>query len=70
MEKKEIKNKKQTPKTETKAPKKESKVDFSKLGDKVDIIATGDKNMKKGQEYNVTKEMAIILINKGAAKLK
>jgi hypothetical protein len=26
--------------------------------------------LQKGRGYNVTKEMAIILINKGAAKLK
>jgi len=71
MEKKEIKNKQETPKTEKKAPKKEKKVDFSKLGDKVEIISTGQsKHMKKGEEYTVTKEVAIILINKGDAKLK
>ena len=36
----------------------------------VDVIATDDKHMVKGQTYNVTNEMARILIGKGAAKLK
>jgi len=54
---------------ENKAVKqKAKKVDLSKLADKVNVIIT--KGNDKGQEYNVTKEMAIILINKGAAKLK
>ena len=52
----------------TKPAKK--KVDLSKLADRVDIIALENKHLQKGREYNVTKEMAIILINKGAAKLK
>ena len=52
----------------TKPAKK--KVDLSKLADRVDIIALDSKHMVKDKEYNVTKEMAIILINKGAAKLK
>jgi len=46
------------------------KVDLSKLADRVDIIALEDKHLQKEKEYNVTKEMAIILIDKGAAKLK
>ena len=60
MEKKKIKNK---------AVKKE-KVDLSKLPSMVDIIALEDKHLEKDATYNVTKEMAIILIEKGAAKLK
>ena len=55
---------------EVKKKPAKKKVDLSKLADKVDIIALGGKHLQKGKEYNVTKEMAIILINKGAAKLK
>jgi hypothetical protein len=64
MEKKELKNK------ELKKKPAKKKVDLSKLADKVDIIALDGKHLQKDKEYNVTKEMAIILINKGAAKLK
>jgi len=54
---------------ENKAVKqKAKKVDLSKLADKVDVILT--KGHDKDSSHNVTKEMAIILINKGAAKLK
>ena len=60
MEKKKIKNK---------AIKKE-KVDLSKLPAQVEIIALKDKHLVEGAVYLVTKESAIILINKGAAKLK
>tara|TARA_R110001592_G_scaffold76159_1_gene230058 strand:- start:1013 stop:1192 length:180 start_codon:yes stop_codon:yes gene_type:complete len=52
----------------TKPAKK--KVDLSKLPSRVDIIALDSKHLKKDKEYNVAKETAIILINKGAAKLK
>lgn len=64
MEKKELKNK------EVKKKPAKKKVDFSKLADRVDITALDGKHMVKGKDYNVTKEMAIALINKGAAKLK
>lgn len=60
MEKKKIKNK---------AIKKE-KVDLSSLPAKVDIIALKDKHLTEGSIYNVTKESAILLIEKGSAKLK
>jgi hypothetical protein len=60
MEKKKLKNK---------AVKKET-IDLSSLPSQVDIIALKDKHMKQGGTYNVTKETAILLINKGAAKLK
>jgi hypothetical protein len=60
MEKKVIKNK----------AIKKKKPDFSKLGDRVDVIALESKHLIKNKEYNVTKEAAIILVNKGAAKLK
>ena len=60
MEKKKLKNK---------AIKKET-IDLSSLPAQVDIIALKDKHLKEGAAYNVTKETAIILINKGAAKLK
>ena len=64
MEKKELKNK------EVKKKPSKKKVDLSKLADRVDIIALDSKHMVKDKEYNVTKEIAIILINKGAVKLK
>jgi len=60
MEKKKLKNK---------AVKKEA-IDLNSLPNKVDIIALKDKHLKAGATYNVTKETAILLINKGAAKLK
>jgi hypothetical protein len=64
MENKELKNK------EAKKKPSQKKVDLSKLSDRVDIIALDSKHMAKGKEHNVTKDMAIVLINKGAAKLK
>ncbi len=60
MEKKKIKNK---------AIKKE-KVDLSSLPAQVDIIALESRHLTKGAIYRVTKDTAIILINKGDAKLK
>ena len=60
MEKKKLKNK---------AIKKEI-VDLSKLPVQVEIIALKDKHLTEGKVYPVTKETAILLINKGAAKLK
>ena len=60
MEKKKIKNK---------AVKKE-KIDFSKLPAQVEIIALKDRHLVEGAVYLVTKESAIILIEKGSAKLK
>jgi|TARA_R110001632_G_C11291678_1_gene412908 hypothetical protein len=60
MEKKVIKNK----------AIKKVKVDLTNLADQVDIIALKDKHLKEGATYNVTKATAILLINKGAAKLK
>ena len=59
MEKKKIKNKE---------VKKE--LDLSKLPKTVDVVGLNSKHLIKGKTYNVHKEMAIILINKGAAKLK
>ena len=60
MEKKKLKNK----------AVKKVKVDLTNLADQVDIVALKDKHMKEGKTYNVTKETAILLINKGVAKLK
>jgi hypothetical protein len=60
MEKKKLKNK---------AVKKE-KVDLSSLPAQVEILALQSKHLTKGAIYRVTKESAIILINKGDAKLK
>ena len=52
----------------TKPAKK--KVDLSKLPKIVEIVGLDSKHLSKGKSYTVKKEMAIILINKGAAKLK
>ena len=60
MEKKKLKNK---------AIKKET-VDLSKLPAQVEIIALKDKHLTEGAVYLVTRDSAIILINKGSAKLK
>lgn len=67
MEKKKIQNKAVKKETTEKkvTEKKSTKLDESKLKDKNDIVLSKD-----GKTYSVTKEMAIILINKGAAKLK
>jgi hypothetical protein len=45
-------------------------IDWNKVEDGCIIISLGNKHMMKGTEYKVTKEMAQILVNKGAAKLK
>jgi hypothetical protein len=50
--------------------KKISKKQAEEMEDQVDIVALKDKHMKEGKTYSVTKETAILLINKGAAKLK
>lgn len=65
MEKKKIQNKKAKPGAKKVEIKKPTKLDESKLKDRNDITL-----LKDGKTYSVTKEMAIILINKGAAKLK
>lgn len=48
-----------------------SKIDWSKVGEKVDVISTGkSKLMPKDAEYNVGKQTAEILVKNGSAKLK
>jgi len=49
---------------------KNKKVDLSKLPNIVEIVGLEARHLKKGAEYTVTKDCAIILINKGVAKLK
>jgi len=64
MEKKKIQNKKQKAKPQNKS------IDWNALGEKVMIIAIDHKHMEEGKEYRVTKEIAKILVEKKAAKLK
>jgi len=45
-------------------------IDWNKIESNCIIISLDSKHMVKGQEYKVTKEMAQILVTKGAAKLK
>jgi len=45
-------------------------IDWTKVESNCIIISLESKHMVKGQEYKVTKEMAQILVTKGAAKLK
>lgn len=52
------------------AKTKTKKVDLKKLPKVVTIVALKNKYLVEGKEYKVTKETAIILINKKAAKLK
>lgn len=62
-------------KPETKAPKAkadkpETKVDYSSLGDMVNVEVSKDsKHLTKGHLYNVGKETAIILLERGLVKL-
>ncbi len=45
-------------------------IDWSNIADKVIIIAGKHRHMEEGREYQVTKEIAKILVEKNAAKLK
>ncbi len=45
-------------------------IDWSNIADKVIIIAGQHRYMEEGREYHVTKVIAIILVEKIAAKLK
>ena len=70
MNKQDLSNKKETPKeVKNKAPKK-SKIDFSKLGKEVEIVAGKGTRMVEGKIYKVSNNIAKVLIEKGAAKLK
>jgi hypothetical protein len=60
MEKKAIKNK---------AVKKE-KIENKDLPENVEVIGMKGNTLKEGQVYPVTRATAILLINKGFAKLK
>lgn len=70
MEKADTKNKAvKSEDIKNKASKKD-KIDFSKLGATVKIIALKGNTMKGGKEYTVSNNVAQVLIEKGAAKLK
>lgn len=45
-------------------------IDWNELGSMVEIIGITDKHLVPGKEYKVTKELAKILVEKKAAKLK
>lgn len=64
MEKKKPNNKKVKVKPANKS------IDWSKLGDTVEIIAGDHKHLEAGKVYPVTKEVAKLLVEKKAAKLK
>ena len=58
------------PATKKAAPKKAA-IDWSKVADKCRIVGTGKGvHMPLGKEYTVSKDMAKLLIDKGAATLK
>tara|TARA_R110002012_G_scaffold166393_1_gene329776 strand:+ start:276 stop:488 length:213 start_codon:yes stop_codon:yes gene_type:complete len=70
MKKQDLSNKKETPdEVKNKAPKK-AKIDFSKLGSDLEIVAGKDTRMVEGKIYKVSNNIAKVLIEKGAAKLK
>jgi len=64
-EKKKIENK-----GEKKTTAKKKATDWGSLADMVTIIGKGGKHLDKGKEYNVTKETAKLLVEKGVADLK
>tara|TARA_R110001599_G_C11803306_1_gene615125 strand:+ start:303 stop:521 length:219 start_codon:yes stop_codon:yes gene_type:complete len=72
MEKKKIKNK--AIKKEKTSNVLEASMDqinkYDHLPSNVEVIALKGKHLKEGVTYPVTKETAILLINKGFAKLK
>ena len=72
MKKEKVSNKAEKSKVENKVDKKAEAVtlDISKLPVEVVIIATSDKHLIMGNEYVVNREMAKLLVEKGAAKLK
>ena len=67
--KKKPQNKSEKKPVENKAPKAVV-IDWSSMKAPVSIIAIKTKHMNAGQEYKVTVEMAKILVENGAAKLK
>ena len=70
MEKKNIQNKAEKPKTTTKAAPKKKEVSLSELPEIVVIVGKESKHLKEGVEYTVNKAKAKILIDKGVAELK
>ena len=73
MEKKDkLQNKKATPSAKKEAPKAApKKVDFSKLGAMVTVVATNkSKHLTEGKEYTVTNAKAENFVKFGQAKLK
>ena len=68
-EKKTTSNKGEKKPTASKA-KKPKRINYSELSDMVDIVAIDGRHMEIGKAYTVTKDTAIILIEKGAAELK
>lgn len=68
-QKKKPQNKSEKKPVENKAPKAVA-IDWSSIPAEVWIIGVKGKHLAQGQEYKVTKDMAQILVNKGAAKLK
>lgn len=65
--KKKVTNKAEKVEAETKAPKK---IDWNKIEDNPVIIGLSGKHLTVGKEYQISKETARILVEKGVAKLK
>lgn len=68
-EKKTLANKGEKKPTTKKAPAKKS-IDWDSLPEMVVIVGKGGKHLEKGKEYNITKETAKVLVEKGVADLK
>jgi len=64
MEKKKPSNKKVKVKPANKS------MNWDKVGNTVDVIALDFKHLENGKTYKVTKEMAKVLVEKNAVKLK
>jgi hypothetical protein len=70
MEKKKLKNKAVKKEVENKENNYLTVKQFNELPSNVEVIGLKCKHLKEGVTYPVTKETAILLINKGFAKLK
>ena len=67
--KKKVQNKSEKQPVENKAPKA-AVIDWSSMKAPVEVIAIKSKHLIQNKEYSVTVEMAKILVESGAVKLK
>jgi len=68
-EKKTLANKAEKKPVAKKATAKKT-IDWDSMPEMVVIVGKGGKHLEKGREYNVTKETAKVLVEKGVADLK